>query len=228
MRILIVEDDKDLAENLQEYLEEKGHELAFAYDGLVGLHLASTERWDVIVLDIMLPGIDGLKLCERLRKDANDSTPILMLTARDRLQDKIQGFKAGTDDYLVKPFAMQELEMRLEALYRRASSEIRGHILTVGDLVANVKTMEITRAGRPIELTRVGRKILIHLMRASPAMVSRSELEYVIWGDDQPFSDVLRSHMYTLRREIDRPFEHKLLHTVRGLGYRLVEQKPAS
>jgi DNA-binding response OmpR family regulator len=205
MRILIVEDDKDLAENLQEYLEEKGHELAFAYDGLVGLHLASTERWDVIVLDIMLPGINGLKLCERLRKDANDSTPILMLTARDSLQDKVEGFQAGTDDYLVKPFAMQELEIRLEALHKRASSELCGHVLSIGDLEANVKTMEITRAGCPIELTRVCRKILIHLMRASPAMVSRSELEYVIWGHDHPFSDVLRSHMYTLRRKIDRP-----------------------
>jgi DNA-binding response OmpR family regulator len=228
MRILIVEDDKDLAENLQEYLEEKGHELSFAYDGLVGLHFAATERWDVIVLDIMLPGMDGLKLCERLRKDANDTTPILMLTARDSLQDKIKGFQSGTDDYLVKPFAMQELEMRLESLYRRATSEICGQILTVGDLVANVKTMEITRAGRPIELTRVGRKILLHLMRASPALVSRAELESVIWGDDQPFSDVLRSHMYTLRREIDRPFQKKLLHTVRGLGYRLVEQNQVS
>jgi DNA-binding response OmpR family regulator len=225
MRILIVEDDKDLAENLQEYLEEKGHELAFAYDGLVGLHLAVTERWDIIVLDIMLPGIDGLKLCERLRKDANDSTPILMLTARDRLQDKIDGFQSGTDDYLVKPFAMQELEMRLKALYKRASSEICGHIITVGDLVANVKTMEVIRAGHPIELTRVGRKILLHLMRASPALVSRAELEYTIWGHDQPISDVLRSHMYTLRRAIDRPFQQKLLHTVRGLGYRLAYEE---
>jgi DNA-binding response OmpR family regulator len=225
MRILLVEDDRDLAENLQEYLEEEGHELAFAYDGLVGLHLAVNERWDVIVLDIMLPGIDGLKLCERLRRDGGDATPILMLTARDRLQDKIEGFQSGTDDYLVKPFAMQELEMRLEALHRRASSEICGQILTVGDLVANVKTTEVSRAGRPIELTRVGRKILLHLMRASPALVSRAELEYAIWGHDQPFSDVLRSHMYTLRRAIDQPFQKKLLRTVRGLGYRLTEEE---
>lgn len=228
MRILLVEDDQDLAENLQEYLEEKGHELAFAYDGLVGLHLAATERWDVIVLDIMLPGIDGLQLCERLRRDAGDTTPILMLTARDRLQDKIKGFQSGTDDYLVKPFAMQELEMRLEALYRRVTSEICGQVLTVGDLVANVKTMEITRAGQTIELTRVGRKILIHLMRASPALVSRAELESAIWGHDQPDSDVLRSHMYALRRAVDRPFQQKLLHTVRGLGYRIVQEGPTS
>jgi len=226
MRILLVEDDRDLAENLQEYLEEKGHELGFAHDGLVGLHLAVSERWDIIILDIMLPGIDGLKLCERLRRDAGDATPVLMLTARDRLQDKIEGFQSGTDDYLVKPFAMQELEMRLEALYRRASSEVCGQVLTVGDLVANVKTLEIARAGRPIELTRVGRKILLHLMRASPALVSRAELEYAIWGHDQPFSDVLRSHMYTLRRAVDQPFQQKLLHTVRGLGYRLIAERP--
>ena len=128
--------------------------------------------------------------------------------------------------YLVKPFAMQELEMRLEALYRRASSEVCGQVLTVGDLVANVKTLEIARAGRPIELTRVGRKILLHLMRASPALVSRAELEYAIWGHDQPFSDVLRSHMYTLRRAVDQPFQQKLLHTVRGLGYRLIAERP--
>lgn len=221
MRILLVEDDKDLAENLQEYLEDKGHELAFAYDGLVGLHMAASERWDVIILDIMLPGIDGLKVCERLRQDAGDPTPILMLTARDRLQDKIEGFQSGTDDYLVKPFAMQELEVRLNALYRRTSPGGCGAVLKVGDLEANTKTMEISRAGRPIELTRVGRKILLHLMRASPALVSRAELEYVVWGHDQPLSDVLRSHMYTLRRAVDRGFDQKLLHTVRGLGYRL-------
>ena len=224
MRILIVEDNKDLAANLQDYLEEKGHELAFAYDGLVGLHLAATERWDVIILDITLPGVDGLTLCERLRKDANDSTPILMLTARDTLQDKIKGFHSGTDDYLVKPCAMQELDVRLRALHRRATSEVCGDVLTVGDLVANSKTLQITRAGHPIELTRIGRTILLCLMRASPAMVSRTELEQLIWReDDQPFSDVLRSHIYALRRAIDRPFQHKLLHTVRGMGYRLVD-----
>jgi DNA-binding response OmpR family regulator len=225
MRVLIVEDNKDLAANLQDYFQEKQYELMLAYDGLVGLHLATTERWDVIVLDIMLPGIDGLALCERLRKDANDTTPILMLTARDKLQDKIRGFHSGTDDYLVKPFAMQELDMRLRALHRRATSELCGHVLTVGDLVANAKTMEITRAGRPIELTRIGRKILICMMRASPAMVSRAELEHIIWGEhEQPFSDVLRSHIYSLRRAVDRPFRQKLLHTVRGMGYRLAEE----
>lgn len=225
MRILVVEDDQDLAENLQEYLEEKGHEVVFAYDGLVGLHLAATERWDAIVLDIMLPGIDGFKICKRLREDGSDATPILMLTARDRLQDKIEGFQSGTDDYLVKPFAMQELEVRLNALYRRTSPEGSGNTLKVEDLEANVKTLEVTRAGRPLELTRVGRKILFHLMRASPSLVSRAELEYVVWGHDQPISDVLRSHMYTLRRAVDRPFEVKLLHTVRGLGYRLASEE---
>ncbi len=221
-RILFVEDDTDIAENVADYLEVKGHVLDFALDGIGGLHLALTQDYDVIVLDIMLPGMDGLTFCRKLREQGTKQIPILMLTARDTLSDKLEGFEAGADDYLVKPFELQELEARLGALVRRAG-QLRQKHLQVGDLQVDMGKMAVQRAGYPIELNRTSMKILILLVQAYPNVVSRKEIEHVLWGDMPPGSDALRSHIYSLRQAIDKPFNRPLIQTVHGVGYRLVE-----
>lgn len=221
LRILIVEDNADIAENIGDYLEAQGHVLDFAFDGIGGLHLALTQDFDAIVLDIMLPGMDGLTFCRSLREDARKPTPVLMLTARDTLSDKLQGFRAGADDYLVKPFALEELAARIAALVRRTDLPPED-LLRVADLEVDMGKMKVRRAGRPVELNRACLKILIMLMKAHPNVVTRSELEHALWADMPPGSDALRSHIYALRRAIDRPFEHPLLETVHGVGYRLM------
>jgi DNA-binding response OmpR family regulator len=222
LRILIVEDNVDMAENIGDYLETQGHVLDFAMDGISGLHLALTQNYDVIVLDIMLPGMDGLTLSSKLRSEADNQTPILMLTARDTLADKLEGFGAGADDYLVKPFALEELAARLDALVRRTDNLVRS-LLRVADLEVDMGKMAVQRAGYPIVLNRAGLKILTMLMQAYPNVVSRKELEHALWGDTPPDSDVLRSHIYALRRAVDKPFKRPLIETVHGIGYRLVE-----
>ncbi|MGD9235338.1 MAG: response regulator transcription factor [Desulfobacterales bacterium] len=222
LRILVVEDNADIAENIGDYLEQQGHILDFAMDGIGGLHLAVTHDFDVIVLDIMLPGMDGLTFCRKLREDASIKTPVLMLTARDTLSDKLEGFDAGADDYLVKPFALEELAARIGVLARR-SSQILSSRLCLADLEVDIGKMQVQRAERKIELNRACLKILIILLKAHPNVVTRKELEQALWGDEPPDSDALRSHIYTLRSAIDRPFKHALLETVHGVGYRLVE-----
>ena len=221
LRILIVEDNADIAENIGDYLEQQGHVIDFAMDGIGGLHLALTHYFDIIVLDIMMPGMDGLTFCRKLRKEADNKTPVLMLTARDTLSDKLEGFDAGANDYLVKPFALEELAARIGVLTRRESQTSTAR-LCVADLEADTGKMQVQRAGRKIELNRACFKILIMLMQAYPKVVTRKELELALWGDAPPGSDVLRSHIYALRSAIDRPFKHALLETVHGVGYRLV------
>ena len=227
LRILIVEDNVGIAENIADYLEVQDHVLDFAMDGIGGLHLALTQDYDAIVLDIMLPGMDGLTFCRKLREQGGKQTPILMLTARDTLADKLEGFEAGTDDYLVKPFELQELEARLGALVRRAGDSLQDH-LQVGDLEVDMGKMVVQRAGYPVELNRTSMKILTMLIQAYPNVVSRKEIEHVLWGDMPPDSDALRSHIYALRRAIDKPFKRPLIQTVHGVGYRLVESDDLS
>ena len=221
LRILIVEDNADIAENIGDYLEQQGHILDFAMDGIGGLHLAVIHDFDVIVLDVMLPGMDGLTFCRKLRKEAGSQTSVLMLTARDTLSDKLEGFDAGADDYLVKPFALEELAARIGVLARR-SSQISPPRLCIADLEVDIGKMQVQRANRKIELNRACLKILIMLLQAHPNVVTRKELEQALWGDEPPESDALRSHIYALRSAIDRPFKHSLLETVHGVGYRLV------
>ena len=218
-RILIIEDNQDIAQNIAEYLEADGHILDFAYDGIGGLHLALTEEYDCLILDLMLPGMDGITLCKKLREEANKFTPVLMLTARDTLEDKLEGFEAGTDDYLVKPFALEELLARLRALIKRNAGQ-EDRMLRVDELEVNLGTMEIKREGKRIELNKACLKILIKIMKLHPNMVSREELEHTLWGDIPPGTDSLRSHIYTLRKKIDKPFSYPLIHTVHGMGFR--------
>ncbi len=226
--LLLVEDHRDIAEMVHGYLESQGYVVDYAADGVTGLHLAVTNDYDAIILDLMLPGMDGINLCRKFRQEARKDTPILMLTARDTLEDKLQGLDAGADDYLVKPFAIRELEARVRALLRRRHGRVAPELLRVGDLSLDTGTLEITRAGKSITLTPIALKLLTALMRASPRVVSRQELEREIWGDVLPDSDTLRSHLYTLRKAIDKPFDQPLLHTIPSLGYKLAASGPGA
>jgi DNA-binding response OmpR family regulator len=224
--ILVVEDHRDIAESILDFLEQRGFSVDYAPDGVTGLHLAVSNRYDVIVLDVMLPGLDGVSLCRKLREQARRATPVLMLTARDTLDDKIAGLDAGADDYLVKPFEIRELEARVRALLRRQRGALAREIYTVGDLVLDTSTLQVTRAGQSLTLTPIGLKMLTVLMRASPAVVSRQQLEREVWGDLLPDSDTLRSHLYNLRKVIDKPFDRPLLHTLASAGYRICDDGP--
>jgi len=223
VRILVIEDNRDILANVLDYLQLKGFSVDCAQDGLSGLHLASTGHYDLIVLDIMLPGIDGYQVCKRLREDGRNEVPILMLTARDALDDRLQGLQAGADDYLIKPFALSELVARIEAILRRSQGS-RKRQLKVADLVYDLDTLHVSRAGQPIKLNPLGLKLLAVLMQKSPAVVRREALEDALWGDDCPDSDSLRSHIHQLRQVLDKPFACPLLHTLHGVGYRLAEQ----
>jgi DNA-binding response OmpR family regulator len=222
IRALIVEDNRDICANIATYLEKHGYVLDFAYDGISALHLAFTNPFDVIVLDLMLPGMDGLSFCRKLRADARAETPVLMLTARDTLNDKLKGFEAGADDYLIKPFALQELHARLQALHKRSHRK-SDNLLTVGDLTMNRSTLQVHRAGRRVDLHPAGLKLLQRLMEAAPSVVARDDLETLLWADEPPDGDALRSHLYKLRQAIDRPFDSPLIHTVHRIGYRIAE-----
>ena len=191
-----------------------------ALDGVTGLHLAVTQEYDVVVLDLALPGIDGLTLARRLREDAGKSMPILMLTARDTLEDKLKGFEAGADDYLVKPFELRELEARLLALARRGRGDT-GRVLQVDALSFDTETLTVRRGDDVLSLNPVRLRILELLMRASPRVVSRTEIERAIWGDDPTESDALRTHISAIRQVLDRPYSEAMLRTVHGIGYRL-------
>lgn len=221
-QLLLIEDHRDIAEMVYEYLEGRGYTLDHAGDGLTGLHLAVSNPYDAIILDLMLPGMDGMELCEKLRKEARCPTPILMLTARDTLQDKIAGFEVGADDYLVKPFDIQELEARVRALIRRHRGEVNPELLKVGDLSFDLATLQVQRAGMTLDLSPTALKLLKVLMRASPRVVTRGEIEREVWGDVVPDSDTLRSHLYNLRKVVDKPFSHPMICTVQGIGYRLI------
>jgi len=224
--ILLVEDHNDLAASIGDYLESSGFAMDFAADGAIALNLLDENPYDLIVLDLMLPKIDGIRVCERLR-ERGDGTPILMLTARDQLDDKVAGFNAGADDYLVKPFELEELEVRIRALIRRARGEMSDGAMRVGDLVFDPRTMRVEREGERVNLSPTSIRILKVLMRESPRLVSREQLENELWGDMLPDSDTLRSHMYNLRKGIDRPYKNKLLHTVQGMGFKLAAPEDA-
>lgn len=224
--ILLVEDHNDLAASIGDYLESSGFAMDYAADGAIALNLLDENPYDVIILDLMLPKIDGIRVCERLR-ERGDGTPILMLTARDQLDDKVAGFNAGADDYLVKPFEMEELSVRVRALIRRARGEMSDGAMRVGDLVFDPKTMRVEREGERVNLSPTSIRILKVLMRESPRLVSREQLENELWGDMLPDSDTLRSHMYNLRKGIDRPYKNKLLHTVQGMGFKLATPEDA-
>jgi DNA-binding response OmpR family regulator len=224
MHLLVIEDNPDLSANLIDFFTARGHSVDVAYNGYAGLGFILQNSYDAIVLDWMLPGLDGTEVCGQLRKEGIVA-PVLMLTARDGLDDKLEGFASGADDYLVKPFAMLELEARLQALLRRQRplSARTAQQLRVADLQLDTGTWQVSRSGHSIDLPPIALKLLELLLRKSPQVVSRAELERCIWGDNPPDSDALRAHLHSLRNAIDKPFDQPLLHTVRGFGYRLGE-----
>jgi DNA-binding response OmpR family regulator len=227
MHILVIEDNADIAANVGDFLSDRGHVVDFAPDGVSGLNLAMRENFDVIVLDLTLPGLDGLEVCRRLRQEAHKSTPILMLTARDALEQKLAGFDSGAQDYMVKPFALQELEARINVLGTRTRAG-SSRQLQVGDLLFHLDTLTVSRAGKSITLNPIGLKLLQCLMEASPAVVTRKEMEMRVWGEELPDSDSLRVHIHGLRAAIDKPFGHPLIHTRHGIGYSLSDPDAVS
>jgi DNA-binding response OmpR family regulator len=217
LNILVVEDNHLLANNLADAFGRLGHLSDFAANGEHGLALALEHPYDVLVLDLALPGIDGLQVCRELRSRLPRRLPVLMLTARDTLHDKLQGFEAGADDYLVKPFAMEELLARCQALALRH----KDYALAVGSLRIDRRAQTVTRAGQPVRLQPAGYQLLLALAEAHPRVLTRSELTRVLWHDDPPDSDALRSHLYQLRQALDKPFDRPMLMTVHGVGFRL-------
>ena len=222
MKILIIEDDINISTNLYDYLEGRGHTVEAAADGVTGLHLAVSAHWDAILLDLRLPGIDGLEVCRKLREEAQRDTPVLMLTARDALDDKLKGFSCGADDYLVKPYSLREVEARLAAMSKRHRGAVGSRVLRVGDLSYDAESMTIERNGETIKLPPKCIRILERLMQNPRKVFTRSELETQVWGDTLPNSDTLRSHMHILRRALVRPGHQDPIETVHGIGYRLV------
>ena len=221
MRILIIEDDATIAANLYDFLESRGHAVDAAADGVTGLHLAISQTFDAIVLDLGLPGMDGLTLTKKLREEAHVETPILMLTARDTLDDKLEGFSRGADDYLVKPFSLKEVEARLLSMNRRSSGRIAPRTLEAGALSLDPKTMAVRFAGNDVKLPPKCLRILELLMREPGRVISREEIERLVWGESQETSDTLRSHLHTLRRALTAAGGHDPVETLHGIGYRL-------
>lgn len=222
-KILIIEDNPEIVANIYAFFEPKDFELDNAHNGISGLTLAANNRYDLILLDVMLPGMDGIKLCKTLREEWHNKTPILMLTARDTILDKVAGFDSGADDYLVKPFSLVELELRIKALIRRQQHEYFEHSITVGDVTLNASEHKVMRAGNVLKLTPTGFKILNILMSASPRVVSKNELEEKVWGEDIPSSDALRTHLHGVRAQVDKSFATPMIVTVPGIGYQIID-----
>ena len=220
INVLLVEDDRELALSVADYLVFENIICDHAYNGEAGHKLATRQQYDVILLDINLPKMNGITLCETLRSAGLD-TPILMLTAKDTLEDKEAGFLAGTDDYLVKPFAMKELVLRIKALAKRRSSQSKK--LTLGDLVFDLESRLVTREEQVINLTRTNLKLLELLMRRSPEIVSKKEIEDFLWPDEELESNNLKVQIYQLRQKLDKPFSYGLVETLVGHGFRIKE-----
>jgi DNA-binding response OmpR family regulator len=220
--VLLVEDHAELAATTGEFLELCGYIVDYANDGQTGLNLALENSYDALILDVMLPGMSGYDICRKVRQEAKSDIPILMLTARDQLQDKLEGFDTGADDYLIKPFDFEELNARLNSIIKRHKGDFSSKPLKIHDLELDLKTMTVTRAGKSLKLSPTGLQILKVLMRRSPELVTREEIERELWGDLVPDSDVLRSHLYNLRKVIDKPFDCALLQTVPSLGLKII------
>lgn len=221
MRILIVEDHQEVLEDVCDHFRQCGYHVTTARDGLTGLHLAATEGFDLAILNIALPGIDGYQVCRRIRESSVREMAVILVAPSDELAERLEGFRAGADDCLVKPLVLRELQARAEAIMRRRNGA-GARLLRVADLAYDMDALEVTRAGERLKLTQTNLKILELLMRRSPTVVSRRELEVHAWGEASGDTESLRSNIHFLRRAIDRPFTAELLHTVHGIGYQLV------
>lgn len=221
LSILVVEDNRDIAENLVTYLEQCGHEVDAIHSGQRAYQLLTHNHYDLLCLDVMLPGMDGFTLANKARQTLNLSVPILFLTARDTLEDKVEGFGFGGDDYLTKPFDLQEVELRIAALARRAYGNVTNKLL-VGDWRVESSRIQIFYKNAELKTTQTGFKIFKLMAQNYPDLVNRRELERALWGDLPPASDALRSHMFALRKSIKEVVDGDWIETVHGLGFRLL------
>lgn len=221
MQVLLLEDNVPLAESIGEYLEERGCYLDYAYTAESCLTLIEQNQYDVLVFDIAMPGMSGLEACRQLRQHAQVATPLIFLTARDTLDDKLLGYQSGCDDYLVKPFAPEELFCRIESLTHRGPRRDIG-LQSIGPLTVNYATHEVMRDGKRIALHKTQFEILKLLIQHYPNVVTKDALERAIWGQFPPESDALRTHLFRLRNLIDKPFPTALIKTLHGKGYQLV------
>ncbi|HEY7883441.1 MAG TPA: response regulator transcription factor [Cellvibrionaceae bacterium] len=220
LSLLLIEDNLAIARQLGEFFNGLDWQLEHAASGQQGLSLALANIYDVVLLDLNLPDMDGIDVCRKIKQGATVDLPILMLTARDTFANKAQGFGEGADDYLVKPYDLRELSLRCEALARRRQLHSH-HLITIGELTIDRRKREATRQGQPLPLTRIGFEILRALAEAYPQTLSRSQLIAQIWQQDPPDSDALRSHIYSLRNTLDKPFDKPMLKTVVNVGFRL-------
>ncbi len=224
-RILIVEDHAALAQNLSDFFPQESYSLDFAFNGLAALHLLSSNTYDVIILDIMLPGINGFEICKRLRNDLLCYTPVIMMTAKDQLVDKEEGFDLGADDYLIKPFNLRELQLRVDAIFRRSNLG-KTTRLKAGPISFDPGTLTIHEdTGKSLEISGVSAKVFEALIRSYPNFISYDELNNQIWGDRELDLHILRTHVYTLRKQLYENFERLLIKTLHGRGYRLTPPK---
>jgi len=223
MRILVVEDEHKIAQAIKKGLEQETYAVDIAYDGEDGFDLASTEDYDIIILDLMLPKMDGMTVCTKLRREKNIHTPILILTAKGDTEDKVQGLNKGADDYLAKPFAFSELLARVRALSRRPKQTL-DPVLTVGDLSLNTLTFEVTRAGKSIVLSKTEYALLEYLLRHTHTVCTKEQIISHVWDYDADIlPNTVEVYIGYVRDKIDRPFpvSKHLIRTVRGFGYKI-------
>lgn len=222
MHILVVEDERKLATLLRRVLQEERHTVDVANDGDTGFELAGSDTYDLVVLDLMLPGMDGIEIITEMR-EANIHTPVLMLTARGSVEDRVTGLRSGADDYLVKPFAMAELLARVDALLRRRVHGIdTSQILKVGDLELDLVKHDVRREGRIIELTAKEFALLEYLMRNPGQVLTRTQITDHVWRYDlDALSNVVDTYIHYLRDKVDRGFDRPMIKTVRGIGYKV-------
>ena len=223
VRMLIVEDHAGLATNLLEFFSDRRYVLDFASDGLTALHLLATNEYDVIILDVMLPGLSGFEVCRRIRTDLHCATPVIIMTSKDQLQDKEQGFTVGADDYLIKPFNLRELQLRVDALYRRKAGFVGMPEIRIPGVSYDPGAFVVRDDhGIQIELSGTAARIFEALIKAYPNFLSYEQLQEGVWGEREVDMNTLRTHVYSLRKLLQDTFDYAMIKTLHGRGYRLL------
>jgi len=220
MNVLLIEDCQEVAEVIFDYFEDTSFQFDYAATGTQGLVLAQQQAFDCIILDVMLPGVNGIDVCQQLRS-LGHNTPIIMLTARDTNEDMLLGLREGADDYIVKPFNLELLEARISSVIRRSSGSGFKTQIQCGDLTLDLKSHQVWRQNQAITLNHSGFKILKLLIESYPGVATKQAIEQLLWPDDLPDQDILRKHMYQLRLKVDKPFNQELIKTVPKTGYKL-------
>ncbi|AEC21233.1 Two component Transcriptional regulator, Winged helix family protein [Pusillimonas sp. T7-7] len=226
IRMLIVEDHAGLATNLLEFFDNERYILDFASDGLTALHLIATNEYDVIILDVMLPGLSGFEICRRIRNDLHRSTPVIIMTSKDQLRDKEEGFTVGADDYLIKPFNLRELQLRVDALYRRKAGFAKTHGISIPGVHFDPGTFLVrTDNGDELELSGTAARIFEELIKSYPDFLSYAQIQDTVWGEREVDMNTLRTHVYSLRKLLQDTFRYPMIKTIHGRGYRLLTPK---